>query len=541
MCTQAYIPKRGLFYEHDDRLESGEEEEGDEGEEGKPKQEKSGDKSESGKPATDGSAEKAGLKPKRVFRSDAAEKWGHDKFSEYDQAPKSSEELVSVYGYDIRNEDNAPRARRRRRYGRGPNKYTRNWEDEAAYQQKTTRPEGTGPGVKKKFENSKEAFPPLGGEGDTQSGTSSRRPPREDSERLPQQHQMQQRGGTRGRGQRDGYNDNSHQQERDFHGGHRDERGGHRGGRGRGIREPFRRGIGERIRSPGGGNRRPDEHDLENFEKLTVAGNKDRIGSGRVPSHDSEVGGEAKPKRYSSSRPNRGQAQSRGGGHTGNGRDNFYQQQEFSQDQPKQLQQQGRSGPNSSGKTDPIQFSGSQAFPNTRTCGPPPDAPFLNVTSASTITATGTTPYINPAGGMMNYGPPPPVPYAAVPVTVPIPLVGDNPLAMIAASHLNPVQTFVPNPVSTQDPVMLAAAAAAAQGQGYAEVRGGVTYFHPQASASVRGPAQVSKRPKAAIPIVDPSEVSDQGKGVQHQNGDAKPSEDAQLATAPANAEAATA
>ena len=74
MCTQAYIPKRGLFYEHDDRLESGEEEEGDEDEEGKPKQEKSGDKSESGKPATDGSAEKAGLKPKRVFRSDAAEK-----------------------------------------------------------------------------------------------------------------------------------------------------------------------------------------------------------------------------------------------------------------------------------------------------------------------------------------------------------------------------------------------------------------------------------------------------------------------------------
>ena len=86
MCTQAYIPKRGLFYEHDDRLESGEEEEGDEDEEGKPKQEKSGDKSESGKPATDGSAEKAGLKPKRVFRSDAAEKWGHDKFSEYDQS-----------------------------------------------------------------------------------------------------------------------------------------------------------------------------------------------------------------------------------------------------------------------------------------------------------------------------------------------------------------------------------------------------------------------------------------------------------------------
>ena len=43
------------------------------------------------------------------------------------------DELVEAYGYDIRGEDNAPRARRRRRYGRGPNKYTRNWEDEDAY------------------------------------------------------------------------------------------------------------------------------------------------------------------------------------------------------------------------------------------------------------------------------------------------------------------------------------------------------------------------------------------------------------------------
>jgi hypothetical protein len=104
---------------------------------------------------------------------------------------------------------------------------------------------------------------------------------------------------------------------------------------------------------------------------------------------------------------------------------------------------------------------------------------------------------MNPAGGMINYGPPPPpVPYAAVPVTVPpIPLVGvptshhpnTDALAMIAATHLNPA--FVASPavaVTSQDPVLLAA-----QGQGYAEVRGGVTYFHPQASVSVRGPAQV--------------------------------------------------
>ena len=39
----------------------------------------------------------------------------HDKFLELDQAPKSSDELVQSYGYDIRQEDNAPRARRRRK------------------------------------------------------------------------------------------------------------------------------------------------------------------------------------------------------------------------------------------------------------------------------------------------------------------------------------------------------------------------------------------------------------------------------------------
>ena len=45
------------------------------------------------------------------------EKWSHDKFEELDQAPKARDELVSVYGYDIRSEEGAPRARRRRRYG----------------------------------------------------------------------------------------------------------------------------------------------------------------------------------------------------------------------------------------------------------------------------------------------------------------------------------------------------------------------------------------------------------------------------------------
>lgn len=52
---------------------------------------------------------------KKVWKED--DRWKHDKFNEYDQAPKSREELVAVYGYDIRNEEGPPRARRRRRYG----------------------------------------------------------------------------------------------------------------------------------------------------------------------------------------------------------------------------------------------------------------------------------------------------------------------------------------------------------------------------------------------------------------------------------------
>lgn len=48
---------------------------------------------------------------------DKKEKWNHDRFNDNEQAPKSKQELVSTYGYDIRSEDGPPRARRRRRYG----------------------------------------------------------------------------------------------------------------------------------------------------------------------------------------------------------------------------------------------------------------------------------------------------------------------------------------------------------------------------------------------------------------------------------------
>lgn len=73
------------------------------------------------------------MTPKQVKKGKDTDCWSHDRFNEMEQAPKSRTELVSAYGYDIRNEDCAPRPRRPRRYGRHQGKYSRNWEDEEAY------------------------------------------------------------------------------------------------------------------------------------------------------------------------------------------------------------------------------------------------------------------------------------------------------------------------------------------------------------------------------------------------------------------------
>ncbi|KAK9873874.1 hypothetical protein WA026_002229 [Henosepilachna vigintioctopunctata] len=130
-----YIPKRGTFYEHDDRtaddIEAADAED-------KEKQEKEG---------------------KKKLWQEKKERWTHDRFNDNEQIPKTKAELIQIYGYDIRNEDGPPRARRRRRYGRGPNKYTRNWEDEDAYNKPVPqRPT-------KKLQNppsqTNEEFPPL--------------------------------------------------------------------------------------------------------------------------------------------------------------------------------------------------------------------------------------------------------------------------------------------------------------------------------------------------------------------------------------------
>lgn len=88
-----YIPKRGTFYEHDDRTTD---------------------------EVTDNNAETQTnakeTKEKKVWK-DKEDRWDHDRYNDEEQAPKRPEELIATYGYDIRNEEGPPRARRRRRYG----------------------------------------------------------------------------------------------------------------------------------------------------------------------------------------------------------------------------------------------------------------------------------------------------------------------------------------------------------------------------------------------------------------------------------------
>ncbi|XP_055625702.1 ataxin-2 homolog [Toxorhynchites rutilus septentrionalis] len=129
-----YIPKKGTFYEHDDRTV-------EDDDEGKEADNENATNEDSSGPTGDrkGVDKTTASKTMKKWQA-SADRWTHDRFDESEQAPKSRAELVSAYGYDIRSEDGPPRARRRRRYARGPNKYTRNWEDEDAYS-KSNNPE----------------------------------------------------------------------------------------------------------------------------------------------------------------------------------------------------------------------------------------------------------------------------------------------------------------------------------------------------------------------------------------------------------------
>jgi len=57
-------------------------------------------------------------KPGRKSRDiDALDKWSHDMYDEQEQMPKTQDELLETYGYNIRAELEAPRARRHHKYG----------------------------------------------------------------------------------------------------------------------------------------------------------------------------------------------------------------------------------------------------------------------------------------------------------------------------------------------------------------------------------------------------------------------------------------
>jgi protein CASC3 len=124
-----YIPKKGTFYEHDDRMAE------DIDEEAKPENpENTTNSTEALCGVLSSTLSNSKINPKLVKKAaKEVDRWSHDRFNENEQAPKSRSELVSAYGYDIRTEDCAPRSRRQRRYGRHQPKYDRNWEDEEAY------------------------------------------------------------------------------------------------------------------------------------------------------------------------------------------------------------------------------------------------------------------------------------------------------------------------------------------------------------------------------------------------------------------------
>ncbi|XP_064180532.1 protein CASC3 isoform X1 [Anguilla rostrata] len=96
----AYIPRKGLFFEHDVR----------------------------------GQAHEEDIRPKgrhrKLWKDEG--RWEHDKFREDEQAPKSREELIAMYGYDIRNSngpsDGRPFRSRKPRYSCSPGREKR-WRD----------------------------------------------------------------------------------------------------------------------------------------------------------------------------------------------------------------------------------------------------------------------------------------------------------------------------------------------------------------------------------------------------------------------------
>ncbi|XP_061446198.1 protein CASC3 isoform X2 [Rhineura floridana] len=97
----AYIPRKGLFFEHDLRGQTQEEEVRPKG------------------------------RQRKLWKDEG--RWEHDKFREDEQAPKSRQELIALYGYDIRSahnpDDIKPRRVHKPRFGSPPQREP-NWANE---------------------------------------------------------------------------------------------------------------------------------------------------------------------------------------------------------------------------------------------------------------------------------------------------------------------------------------------------------------------------------------------------------------------------
>jgi len=617
-----YIPKKGMFYEHDDRLGTDEEEE---------EEDKDKDKDK-----------------KKIWKADQAEKWGHDKFMELDQEPKSKDELVASYGYDIRNEDNAPRARRRRRYGRGPNKYTRNWEDEDAYSKPSGVKGGTGgrpvaAGAPVANSNNKvldnkdrlqqEDFPELpsksssgsaidssptamdvGEEATSPTTTMSTSKPvttppangghtgpsvpirernrsdmtkrdhhrRSEEREEPFKHDRGGRGRPGGGGGGNGGRNNGPNGFRgnNNRGGPRGNSRG-RGGGGGGSFDQQRRGGGGNDKGFGRGgyeDRRRHDRYLDRFND------------------DDRNIEEEQQQHFRAGRGNRGRGSGRGinggggggnGGRLGNDNRDFHDRKRYSHDQQlntmvrpeelgealgnidinkdseingnipkggggKRYSNQRRAGGGSGSEhpsISPEQRNLQEMYEegiNPALCsGPPRGPPFQTPINQrlSHNTMSHTSGGGNGGGGggpatrpiptnyiqttqMLNYNPQFSVPVTGVPPTVaPLPIgvtvAGAPVVSLPAAAMAGNVAPQLLNPGyanGTTEAVLLAAAAAAAANQppggpgapgpdGFAAVRGGVTYFNTTAQNILQQRSTVSKRPKAAIPIVDPGVV----------------------------------
>ncbi|XP_038610459.1 LOW QUALITY PROTEIN: protein CASC3 [Tachyglossus aculeatus] len=112
----AYIPRKGLFFEHDLRGQTQEEEVRPKG------------------------------RQRKLWKDEG--RWEHDRFREDEQAPKSRQELIALYGYDIRSAHDPdavrPRRRRKPRFGSPPQREP-HWSGERPHKPPRHHPGPGGP------------------------------------------------------------------------------------------------------------------------------------------------------------------------------------------------------------------------------------------------------------------------------------------------------------------------------------------------------------------------------------------------------------